>query len=167
MAASMPCKDCASGVLHEGTPAGREETIHGLMTYVTDPPSGVAAKGIVVIIPDLFGWSLNNSRVLADRYAERGGYTVYLPDFMDGTEPNNSVACGEVGRANYRVRIRTGPQSPLNPRHRHRRQDTYPPQDLPGTQGHDTVRIFGAQSSPFDPQIESRGLLLDLKVSLE
>ena len=38
----------------------------------------------MVIIPDLFGWKLNNSRVLADRYAERGGYTVYLPDFMDG-----------------------------------------------------------------------------------
>ena len=40
----------------------------------------------MVIIPDLFGWKLNNSRVLADRYAERGGYTVYLPDFMDGME---------------------------------------------------------------------------------
>ena len=88
MAASMPCKDCASGVLHAGTPSGREETIHGLATYVTDPPSGVAAKGIVVIIPDVFGWSLTNSRVLADRYAERGGYTVYLPDFMDGMYPN-------------------------------------------------------------------------------
>lgn len=61
--------------------------MHGFKTYVTDPPSGVAAKGIVVIIPDVFGWTLNNSRVLADRYAERGGYTVYLPDFMDGTEP--------------------------------------------------------------------------------
>lgn len=90
MTSSLPCKDCASGVLHEGTPAGREETIHGLKTYVTDPPSGVVARGIVVIIPDLFGWTLNNSRVLADRYAERGGYTVYLPDFMDGyeMEPN-------------------------------------------------------------------------------
>lgn len=90
MAASLPCKDCASGVLHEGTPAGREETVHGLKTYVTDPPSGAAARGIVVIIPDLFGWTLNNSRVLADRYAERGGYTVYLPDFMDGyvLDPN-------------------------------------------------------------------------------
>lgn len=91
MTSSLPCKDCASGVLHEGTPAGREETIHGLKTYVTDPPSGVVAKGIVVIIPDLFGWTLNNSRVLADRYAERGGYTVYLPDFMDGMEKPQKI----------------------------------------------------------------------------
>lgn len=90
MAASMPCKDCASGVLHSGTPAGREETIHGLNTYVTEPPSGVAPKGIVVIIPDVFGWTLVNSRVLADRYAERGGYTVYLPDFMDGNIPRGN-----------------------------------------------------------------------------
>ena len=85
MTSSLPCKDCASGVLHEGTPTGREETVHGLNTYVTHPPSGSSsAGGIVVIIPDLFGWKLNNSRVLADRYAERGGYTVYVPDFMDG-----------------------------------------------------------------------------------
>jgi hypothetical protein len=85
MAASMPCKDCVSGTLHEGTPAGREETIHGLPTYVTEPPNGVTPKGIVVIIPDAFGWKLVNSRVLADRYAERGGFTVYLPEFMDGS----------------------------------------------------------------------------------
>ena len=86
MTSPLPCKDCASGVLHDGTPSGREETIHGLNTYVTHPPSGggAAARAIVVIVPDLFGWKLNNSRVLADRYAERGGYTVYLPDFMDG-----------------------------------------------------------------------------------
>ena len=80
----MPCKDCFSGTLHERTPAGREETIHGLPTYVTEPPNGVAPKGIVVIIPDFFGWTFVNSRVLADTYAKRGGWTVYLPDFMDG-----------------------------------------------------------------------------------
>ena len=80
----MPCKDCVSGTLHEGTPAGRVETIHNLATYVTEPPNGVTPKGIIVIIPDAFGWTLVNSRILADRYAERGGFTVYLPDFMDG-----------------------------------------------------------------------------------
>ena len=80
----MACKDCVSGTLHEGTPAGRVETVHGLATYVTEPPNGATPKGIVVIIPDAFGWTLVNSRILADRYAERLGFTVYLPDFMDG-----------------------------------------------------------------------------------
>lgn len=51
----MACKDCVSGTLHEGTPAGRVETVHGLATYVTEPPNGATPKGIVVIIPDAFG----------------------------------------------------------------------------------------------------------------
>ena len=68
----MPCKDCASSVLHEGTPAGRVETIHGLPAYMTDPPAGTAGKGVVIIIPDAFGWELPNSRILADNYCEEG-----------------------------------------------------------------------------------------------
>lgn len=80
----MACNDCASGHLHEGTPTGRVETVHGLQTYVTSPPGDEASKGIVVIIPDAFGWNLNNNRILADAYAKRAGVTVYLPDFMNG-----------------------------------------------------------------------------------
>lgn len=80
----MACKDCVAGTLHEGTPAGREETVHGRLTYVTEPPDGAAAKGIVVIVPDAFGWKLVNTRILADKYAERCQVTVYVPDFMDG-----------------------------------------------------------------------------------
>lgn len=83
MAASMPCRDCATGTLHEGTPKGRVETVHGLPTYIAEPPSGTP-KAIIVIIPDAFGWELPNSRVLADSYAEKGNFRVYLPDFMDG-----------------------------------------------------------------------------------
>ena len=51
----MACKDCVSGTLHEGTPAGWEETAHGRITYITEPLNGAAAKGIVVIVPDAFG----------------------------------------------------------------------------------------------------------------
>ncbi len=51
--------------------------------HPTAPPS----KGIVVIIPDAFGWTLPNSRILADRYAERGGWRVLLPDSMDDMLP--------------------------------------------------------------------------------
>lgn len=79
----MACRDCVSGALHEGTPIGREETIHGLPTYVSEPPSG-PVKGIVVIIPDALGWTFNNNRILADTYAKRTNSRVYLPEFMDG-----------------------------------------------------------------------------------
>ena len=79
----MACRECVSGALHEGIPTGREETIHGLPTYVSEPTSG-PVKGIIVIIPDGLGWTFNNSRILADTYAKRTNSRVYLPDFMDG-----------------------------------------------------------------------------------
>ena len=87
----MACTDCASGYLHEGTPVGHEETLYGFPTYVTCPPGNESSKGIVVIIPDAFGWNLNNSRILADAYAKRAGMTVYLPDFMNGMSTSSLV----------------------------------------------------------------------------
>ena len=87
----MACSDCASGHLHEGTPIGHEETLYGLPAYITGPPVSESSKGIVVIIPDAFGWNLNNSRILADAYAKRAGVTVYLPDFMNGTSSSSLV----------------------------------------------------------------------------
>jgi dienelactone hydrolase len=64
-------------------PLGREDKIHGLDTYIAEPKSS-PAKGIVVIIPDAFGWQFVNNRILADHYASRGNFKVYLPDFMHG-----------------------------------------------------------------------------------
>jgi len=37
-----------------------------------------------MIVHDIFGWTLNNTRLLADHYAEEADVTVYLPDFYDG-----------------------------------------------------------------------------------
>ena len=78
-----PC--CATGSLHTGSPKGKISTLHGLDTYVAEPKGGVnAAEGIVVILPDVFGWQFLNNRVLADDYASKGNFLVLLPDFMDG-----------------------------------------------------------------------------------
>lgn len=41
-------------------------------------------KGIVVIIPDAFGWEFVNNRLMVDEYARKGDFTVFLPDFMNG-----------------------------------------------------------------------------------
>ena len=78
----VPCRDCVSGTLSDKTPTGTETTIHGLPTYVALPEG--ESKGLIVYIPDAFGWKFNNNRVLADQYAKNGGFTVYLPEFMDG-----------------------------------------------------------------------------------
>ena len=80
------CRDCFAGTLRgDVIPSGKEETIHGIRTYVAGPEPGVEPLGTVVIITDAFGWTLLNTRALADAYARRIPCTVYVPDFMDGT----------------------------------------------------------------------------------
>ena len=79
------CRDCFAGTLRgDVIPSGKEETIHGIRTYVAGPEPGVEPLGTVVIITDAFGWTLLNTRALADAYARRIPCTVYVPDFMDG-----------------------------------------------------------------------------------
>lgn len=80
----MSCPDCFSGSEHDGTPKGKVIKLHGLDTYVTESPEGKPAKGIIVIIPDAFGIDFINNKILADIYAAKGDYKVYLPDFMLG-----------------------------------------------------------------------------------
>jgi dienelactone hydrolase len=87
--AAIQCRDCISGSVHAGKPVGNEITFHGLPTYVTRPDEGTPEKGIIVFIHDIFGWKFANSRLLADKYAKKGGYIVYLPDFMRGESINH------------------------------------------------------------------------------
>ena len=84
----MSCPDCFKGTIHIGNPSGTVETIHGLPVYVTEPAEGITPKGIVVYIPDAFGWDFVNNRILADHYAKRGEFLVYVPDFMGGRFPS-------------------------------------------------------------------------------
>ncbi|KAH7112068.1 Alpha/Beta hydrolase protein [Dendryphion nanum] len=83
----MSCPDCFRGHDHHGPTTGFETTLHGLQTYITDPPksSDKSSKHVIVIFSDAFGWATVNLRRLADSYARRTGCRVYLPDFMYGT----------------------------------------------------------------------------------
>ncbi|KHN97475.1 dienelactone hydrolase family protein [Metarhizium album ARSEF 1941] len=80
----MSCPNCFRGQIHKGPTKGNVIKLYGLDTYVSEPPNGKAPRGIVVIIPDAFGWEFPNNRILADNYAEKGDFKVYLPDFMNG-----------------------------------------------------------------------------------
>lgn len=80
----MSCPDCYRGSVHEGQPRGEVTKAYGLDTYVVNPADGRPAKGIVVILPDAFGWEFVNMRLLADSYADKGEFKVYVPDFMKG-----------------------------------------------------------------------------------
>ncbi|KAL1855407.1 hypothetical protein Plec18167_005909 [Paecilomyces lecythidis] len=80
----MSCSQCFSGSVQQGTPKGNVVKLHGLDVYVSEPEEGKPVKGIIIIIPDAFGWEFPNNRFLADHYAEKGSYKVYLPEFMNG-----------------------------------------------------------------------------------
>ncbi len=80
----MSCPDCFSGHVHEGKPLGKITKLYGLDAYVSEPPAGRPVKGIIVIIPDAFGWEFVNNRILADHYAQKSDYKVYMPEFMHG-----------------------------------------------------------------------------------
>lgn len=76
---------CCSGSVHQGQPQGITGNLHGLPTYITEPSNGAEIKGIIVIIPDAWGWEFVNLRLLADTFAERISVRCLLPDFMNGT----------------------------------------------------------------------------------
>lgn len=80
----MSCAECFTGTVKGDTPKGKIEKIHGRETYVAQPPNNLSPKGIIIIIPDAFGLPFVNNKILADSYAAKGSFLVYLPDFMDG-----------------------------------------------------------------------------------
>ncbi|KAF7535363.1 hypothetical protein G7054_g5463 [Neopestalotiopsis clavispora] len=71
---------CLKGIQWEATPVGNESELAGRRCYVT----GTNSSAAVMIIHDLYGWTFNNTRLLADHYAKEIGATVYLPDFFGG-----------------------------------------------------------------------------------
>lgn len=74
--------DTCQGSIHKGLPQGKEETIHGLNTYVIGNREN--PRGIIVIYSDVFGLDLPNNKLIADGYAKSGEWLVYLPDFFKG-----------------------------------------------------------------------------------
>ncbi|KAG5792907.1 hypothetical protein H9Q69_008033 [Fusarium xylarioides] len=80
----MPCTDCYTGHGHA--------KLHGHDVYVTEPQTKeVSTKGLIVVVSDAFGWNTTNLRGVADRYAERTGCRVYVPDFIHGTSAPASI----------------------------------------------------------------------------
>ncbi|KAJ3317910.1 hypothetical protein HDV06_001068 [Boothiomyces sp. JEL0866] len=71
-----------------GTPTGQEESINGVPCYIAKPvkPNSHA----IVLATDIFGYTLTNSRLIADSFAKEGYYCI-VPDLFNGTEPPADV----------------------------------------------------------------------------
>jgi dienelactone hydrolase len=94
MSASGVCSKCITGFVHDGKPKGTKGTIAGLPTYIAKTSS--PKEGIIVIVPDAFGWEFINNQLLADEYADRTGFTVYLPDFMNGITAKKNYCVSQL-----------------------------------------------------------------------
>ncbi|PBK99072.1 dienelactone hydrolase endo-1,3,1,4-beta-D-glucanase [Armillaria gallica] len=77
------CKDCVSGVTHEGTPTGKIEQIGGVECYVATPTVKYPTDKVVLFLPDIFGIILSNAQLLADDFS-RNGFKTIIPDYLNG-----------------------------------------------------------------------------------
>ena len=77
--------------IHEGTPIGSMEVLHGLQTYVSNPKTPSRGKiDTIIMIPDIFGIYVN-AKLLCDEWAGQG-YRVVMPDpFMGEPVPTDML----------------------------------------------------------------------------
>jgi len=68
---------CLRGFQWEAKAKGRDDNVAGLNCYVTGSNEDVA----LIVIHDLYGWTFENVRILADHFAEEVGATAYVPDW--------------------------------------------------------------------------------------
>lgn len=82
---------CVTGHIHEGTPIGSMEVLHGLQTYVSNPKTPSRGKiDTIIMIPDIFGIYVN-AKLLCDEWAGQG-YRVVMPDpFMGEPVPTDML----------------------------------------------------------------------------
>lgn len=86
----MSCAACFTGGVHDGTPQGTLEEMHGYRTYIAKPSTPSPSGSVIVYLPDFFSHRLVNNKLLADRYAEGSGCTVLFPDIVrnGGVDPS-------------------------------------------------------------------------------
>lgn len=82
---AKPCP-CEIGHKMEYGGLGQEIQVEHIKAYVVKPPT-VSDKAIIVI-QDIFGWQLPNTRYMADMLASNG-YIAVCPDFYVGKDPWN------------------------------------------------------------------------------
>ncbi|XP_028813064.1 carboxymethylenebutenolidase homolog isoform X2 [Denticeps clupeoides] len=80
---AKPCP-CDIGDRMEYGGLGQEVQIQHVKAYVVKPPA--ASEKAVIVIQDIFGWGLPNTRYMADMLSANG-YTAVVPDFFLGKEP--------------------------------------------------------------------------------
>ncbi|RMZ66257.1 dienelactone hydrolase [Pyrenophora seminiperda CCB06] len=76
----MSCENCKKGFQWDGQTTGKETKLNDVNAYFT----GDNKEAAILIVTDIFGWTLPNVRILADHYAKEANATVYVPDIFGG-----------------------------------------------------------------------------------
>lgn len=77
------CPDCTKGVELSGEPTGVILDIQG--AYFAAGPQETSSRAII-LLTDIFGLPLKNSKILADNLAKRLNCDVWVPDLFNGRE---------------------------------------------------------------------------------
>jgi len=85
---------CKSGYKWDGNPEGHEGVLANNKAYIT----GTNKDAAILIVHDAFGWTLINTRILADHFAKEANATVYLPDFFGGEVLNQDLLTSAFGK---------------------------------------------------------------------
>ncbi|KAJ7670241.1 dienelactone hydrolase endo-1-3,1,4-beta-D-glucanase [Mycena rosella] len=79
----MSCPDCFKGAVLEGEPTGVISTEFEGAYFAT----GGNAKRAIILLTDIFGLPLKNSKILADNFAKHLDCDVWIPDLFQGHPP--------------------------------------------------------------------------------
>ncbi|KAH0507328.1 Carboxymethylenebutenolidase-like protein [Microtus ochrogaster] len=83
-----PCP-CDIGHKLEYGGMGQEVQVEHIKAYITKSPEDTGKA--VIVVQDIYGWQLPNTRYMADMIAGNG-YTTIVPDFFVGREPWDPAA---------------------------------------------------------------------------
>jgi hypothetical protein len=84
------CKNCVSGHVLPGEPKGALKDGAYIYSYGPENQShdgapDPAGKKAIILLTDIFGLDLKNSKILADSFGERLKCDVLVPDLFNGT----------------------------------------------------------------------------------
>jgi len=69
--------------LHEGTPLGHFEDLHGLRTYIINPSKSNEKVDTIILLTDIYGPDYINTQLVADEWSKQG-WKVVIPDLFVG-----------------------------------------------------------------------------------
>lgn len=86
------CKNCVSGHVLPGEPKGTIKDGAYVYSYRPETESqsqdgtpSLTGKTAIILLTDIFGLDLKNSKILADSFGERLKCDVLVPDLFNGT----------------------------------------------------------------------------------